>query len=377
MSYAVCRMEKMKSHDLKGMQFHNQRERESKTNSDIDKTWSHENYDLVNQGNIDYNERVKDIIESQKISPRKTWKDAVLVNELLITSDKDFFDALDPSEQKRFFEESYKLFAERYGKQNIAYATVHVDEKTPHLHLGVVPMRDGKLQGKNVFNRNELLAIQEEFPKHMQKCGFDLERGVPSDRKHLDMARYKLQTTQEKINSLENELAEKEHRRTQLNESIEKTNGLLKALKKSDENSKEIDMINYKESGLIGPKTVKLALSDFESMKTKARASEAFKIENKVVSARNKQLSQENNELKLKNKGLNRENQALKHENRDLTKQNMFLTRTLESLKYALKEHVKDFDYILGAIKSLVLDNMKVTNKAKYLSDDEERLGAK
>src|SRR5699024_11488469 len=55
----------------------------------------------------------------------------------------------DPGEQKRFFEESYKLFSERYGKQNIAYATVHNDEQTPHMHLGVVPMRDGKLQGKD------------------------------------------------------------------------------------------------------------------------------------------------------------------------------------------------------------------------------------
>src|SRR5699024_12763407 len=103
----------------------------------------------------DYNERVKEIIESQKTGTRKTRKDAVLVNELLVTSDRDFFERLDPGEQKRFFEESYKLFSERYGKQNIAYATVHNDEQTPHMHLGVVPMRDGKLQGKNVFNRQE------------------------------------------------------------------------------------------------------------------------------------------------------------------------------------------------------------------------------
>src|SRR5699024_12445886 len=74
-------------------------------------------------------------------------------------SDRDFFERLDPGEQKRFFEESYKLFSERYGKQNIAYATVHNDEQTPHMHLGVVPMRDGKLQGKNVFNRQELLWL--------------------------------------------------------------------------------------------------------------------------------------------------------------------------------------------------------------------------
>ncbi|HDR3064293.1 TPA: plasmid recombination protein, partial [Pseudomonas aeruginosa] len=45
------------------MQFHNQRERESKTNPDIDKERSHENYDLVNDEPIDYNERVKEIIE--------------------------------------------------------------------------------------------------------------------------------------------------------------------------------------------------------------------------------------------------------------------------------------------------------------------------
>src|SRR5699024_12358100 len=78
-----------------------------------------------------------------------------------------------PGEQKRFFEESYKLFSERYGKQNIAYATVHNDEQTPHMHLGVVPMRDGKLQGKNVFNRQELLWLQDKFPEHMKKQGFE------------------------------------------------------------------------------------------------------------------------------------------------------------------------------------------------------------
>src|SRR5699024_11401234 len=73
------------------------------------------------------------IIESQKTGTRKTRKDAVLVNELLVTSDRDFFEQLDPGEQKRFFEESYKLFSERYGKQNIAYATVQ-DRKSTRLN---------------------------------------------------------------------------------------------------------------------------------------------------------------------------------------------------------------------------------------------------
>src|SRR5699024_9921749 len=48
MSYAVCRMQKVKTAGLKGMQFHNQRERKSRTNDDIDHERTRENYDLKN-----------------------------------------------------------------------------------------------------------------------------------------------------------------------------------------------------------------------------------------------------------------------------------------------------------------------------------------
>ena len=223
MSYAVCRMQKVKSAGLKGMQFHNQRERKSRTNDDIDHERTRENYDLKNDKNIDYNERVKEIIESQKTGTRKTRKDAVLVNELLVTSDRDFFEQLDPGEQKRFFEESYKLFSERYGKQNIAYATVHNDEQTPHMHLGVVPMRDGKLQGKNVFNRQELLWLQDKFPEHMKKQGFELKRGERgSDRKHIETAKFKKQTVEKEIDFLEKNLAVKKDEWTPRHKDLNK-----------------------------------------------------------------------------------------------------------------------------------------------------------
>lgn len=205
-------MVKMKSHDLKGIQFHNQREKESRTNPDIDKSKSEQNYDLIHAQNIDYNKHVKKIIDSQKVSTRKTRKDAVLVNELLVTSDKDFFDNLSPEAEKRFFEKSKEFFASRYGEQNIAYATVHVDEKTPHMHLGVVPMRDGRLQSKNVFNRAELLAIQEEYPKFMQENGFSLNRGERgSERKHVDTLTLKKQALAKEVRALEEKMLVQKH----------------------------------------------------------------------------------------------------------------------------------------------------------------------
>src|SRR5699024_1514294 len=207
-SYAVVHMQKIKAPALKGIQIHHQREKESHTNPDIDYERTHENYDLVNNQDVEFHERVKGIIESQKVGTRKTRKDAVLVNELLVTSDEEFFKNLSTDERDRFFKESHKLFAERYGEQNIAYARVHLDEKTPHMHLGVVPMRDGKLQGKNVFNRKELQWLQDTFPKHMQELGFELQRGEKgTDRKHIEMTRFKKETLDKEIQTLEKELA--------------------------------------------------------------------------------------------------------------------------------------------------------------------------
>src|SRR5699024_12422372 len=106
MRYEVCKMQKVKSAGLKGMQFHNERVRKSRTNDDIDHERTRENYDMKNDKNIYYNERVKEIIESQKTGTRNTRKDAVLVIEMIVTSDREFFDNLDPGEQKRNCEES-------------------------------------------------------------------------------------------------------------------------------------------------------------------------------------------------------------------------------------------------------------------------------
>lgn len=328
-SFAVVRMQKMKSPDLKGMQFHNQRERESRTNPDIDPDRAHLNYDLLHQEKIDYNKQVKAIIESQKVSERKTRKDAVLVNELLVTSDRKFFDRLDPAEQKRFFEESYNLFSKRYGKQNIAYATVHNDEKTPHMHLGVVPMRDGKLQGKNVFNRQELQWMQEEFPKHMQSLGFEVERGIPSDRKHIEMSRFKALTLREEVKTLSAD-----------------TKALTDALRAS----KKVDELQVSKPSVFDRKHVKLPVEDFESLKARAKATEAIE----TVLTNHERVMERDSDIFLgvvkdleieqkKNEKLQKENVALKQQNGELQKENKTLKSQLNVLLEFAKSHLSRF----------------------------------
>lgn len=380
MSYAVCRMQKMKSHDLKGMQFHNQRERESKTNPDIDRSKSHLNYDLVNAEKIDYNKHVKEIIESQKIGTRKTRKDAVLVNELLITSDRAFFERLDPDKQKCFFEESFKLFSERYGAQNIAYATVHMDERTPHMHLGVVPMRDGKLQGKNVFNRGELQWIQDEFPIHMQKQGFDLQRGEKgSDREHLTTQEFKATIVKEKVVALENALQEKQTEKQEVEKSLKDIKSRLSDLEASLDTVKKIDEVEVKpekKMGLFTSERVILERSDFEGIKTLAIISEALRDENKSLRMEKEKLKDSNNHLVIENQFLKTENHQLKKDKHGLEKENAFLKKALEKVKELFRQKVPELANIIGYVKASILDKAKEKLLKRHFVDDAEINGA-
>ena len=58
-------------------------------------------------------------------------------------------------------------------------AVVHMDEKTPHMHLCFVPLtEDGRLSAKEIVgNKKKLTQWQDRFWEHMVKKYPDLERG--------------------------------------------------------------------------------------------------------------------------------------------------------------------------------------------------------
>lgn len=193
MSFVVARMEKRKANNLGGLQNHNDRKTENHSNKDIDKNKSDLNYDLVgHEKSMSYQKEIMDYINENKSSTRAVRKDAVVIADWLITSDKKFFENKTPEETERFFKTAVNFFGERYGRENLKFATVHLDEKTPHMHLGIVPMRDGKLSSKTIFTRNELRDIQGELQEYFEENGFDLERGVEgSEAKHVKPEEHK------------------------------------------------------------------------------------------------------------------------------------------------------------------------------------------
>ena len=127
----------MKAGNLVGIGNHNQRKTENHSNKEIDVSRSHLNYDLVNR-TTNYKKDIEQFIEENKSTTRAIRKDAVLVNEWIISSDRDFFEDLSEREIENFFERSKDYFAEKFGVENIRYATVHLDETTPKLPEKVV-----------------------------------------------------------------------------------------------------------------------------------------------------------------------------------------------------------------------------------------------
>jgi hypothetical protein len=192
MSFVVARMQKMKAGNLVGMGNHNQRLTDNHSNKDIDTERSYLNYDLVNRTD-NYKTDIQQFINENKLSSRAVRKDAVLINEWIITSDNQFFKDKDDKEIKDFFDTAKSYFADKFGDNNIRYAQVHLDETTPHMHLGIVPFNaEKKLSAKTVFNRQALQAVQDELPKYLNERGFELERGEKgSERKNLTVPEYK------------------------------------------------------------------------------------------------------------------------------------------------------------------------------------------
>lgn len=354
MSYFAGHMKKLKRADLKWSQIHNQREKESKSNRDIDKSRSHLNYDLANDGKVNYQGKIDKRLKEGLKPKARVRKDSVLCNSWVITSDKGFFDRIGEQEEKRFFREAYKWFCDRYGEENIAYAMVHKDEHTPHMHLGVIPItKDKRLSSKDLFNRKELLYIQEEFPKFIQSRGFNLERGIPGKQEHIEPTRWKnlktlelgrkldqgvkqMKTKQEQIKKvLEKEVAE-------LKEVIKQKRKLeqeLKPLTELQEQARNIYNMEEKPVGFMGiidTERVKVRKEDWEGLKQQA-----------LQTAR---LQTDNHQLQQRYKGAMEHLERIGHELQEARKQ-VVKMQELAGENKELKERVDELELKLDLIE--------------------------
>lgn len=179
--YAILRFAKYKGPEIGRIEAHNERTKGTyASNPDVDTSRSRLNFHLVKPHRSYRAEAERQIAQAGC----RTRKDSVRVVEALITASPAFFQNKSSQEVQAFFRLALEFIKSKQSPETILSAVVHVDEKTPHMHLSFVPITpDGRLSAKDILgNRKNLTKWQDDFWKFMVKKYPDLERGESASK---------------------------------------------------------------------------------------------------------------------------------------------------------------------------------------------------
>ena len=183
--FAILRFAKYKGPEISNIEAHNERTKdEYASNPDIDKSRSCLNFHLLEPEHKYRAEAERQI----KDAGCRTRSDSVRLVETLVTATPEFFKGKKKAEIKAYFQEALDFIREHQDQKTIISAVVHMDEKTPHMHLSFVPLTaDGRLSAKEIVgNKKKLTEWQDKFWEHMVRKYPDLERGESASQTGRD-----------------------------------------------------------------------------------------------------------------------------------------------------------------------------------------------
>ena len=201
MASVILRFSKQKGNPATKIEAHHERTKEEyKSNPDIDTSNSHNNIHLITpqmRYKAEVDKRIKE-------SGCRVRKDSTRFVDTLITASPEFFWDMTHEKMIEYFQRAVDFMRNRIRPDMIFSAVVHLDEKTPHLHLCFVPLTvDNRLTAKEILgNRAKLSKWQDEFHEFMVKFYPDIERGTSAtltQRKHIPTYIFKSAAKLEKM----------------------------------------------------------------------------------------------------------------------------------------------------------------------------------
>lgn len=201
MASVILRFSKQKGNPATKIEAHHERTKEEyKSNPDIDTSKSHNNIHLI-APQMRYKAEVDKRI---KESGCRVRKDSTRFIDTLITASPEFFWNMTNEKMVEYFQRAVDFMKLKIRPDMIFSAVIHLDEKTPHLHLCFVPLtRDNRLTAKEILgNRAKLSKWQDEFHEFMVKFYPDIERGTSAtltQRKHIPTYIFKSAAKLEKM----------------------------------------------------------------------------------------------------------------------------------------------------------------------------------
>lgn len=159
---------------------------QAQTFKSADPERKHLNVDLLNDGfsMMKLSKAIDEKIKQGYKGKKAIRKDAVKFLPMVMTGShkemKEIF--ADKIKADEWVRANYHFACKEFGAENIVRATLHLDEKTPHLHIVAVPLtKDGRLSAKEVFG--DIKALSERQDRYAEAMKpFGLERGVKGSK---------------------------------------------------------------------------------------------------------------------------------------------------------------------------------------------------
>lgn len=125
--------------------------------------------------------------------PEKVRANGVRCVEYMMTASPEWWQSATPEDQQSFFDSSLEWLKDKYGKQNVIAASIHLDETSPHLSAFVTPItQDGRLCARDfIGGKDKLSADQSSYAEKIQAGGLSLERGIRGSKaNHISIKQY-------------------------------------------------------------------------------------------------------------------------------------------------------------------------------------------
>lgn len=150
-NYSVARVVTYTRQSIGKAERHNERKNAnySNMNVDLEQTENNVHYKTCN---TTYNERLKELVDTGKVSLRGLKDNANIFDELILDINSDYFEKHGGYDfAKRFYEEAFHFAEKEYGTDNIISAVMHADEQNIalteeygkpiyHYHLHVIAL---------------------------------------------------------------------------------------------------------------------------------------------------------------------------------------------------------------------------------------------
>lgn len=365
MNYAIFKSEPiMTTHDLAQIGAHNQREKKAyNSNPDIRVEDSYKNLELVplnykyvkrfHEMTKEYEKQHNEKMKTERKERQRTYIQMVnkakncVADELLFTATHTFFNGMSNENLMKWANTCMEFVYNDLGykKEQVLHATIHLDERTPHIHCVVVPLVKKLDKRTNterwtiskkqyIRDKIHLSELQDLYHKRLTEKGFDLERGIKgSDTEYLKTKELKKVTKyyEKKVDTI--------------------NKGIDKAISDFDEKMKST------KNAIFDKEFVKVKRETFDSMNNVIKETKkALEFQPKI-----EQLFNEVDTFTRSHQTLEKENNNLKKEVKSLTTRNQNLTSENNKLKNYI-------DAILEAIKKFFRKILQFGNE--YVKDE-------